>query len=228
MSITENLNDVLNQIDAIKEREELEQTISLIAVSKTFPADAVREAYQAGQRIFGENKVQEGEAKKEELASLTDIDWHLIGPLQSNKVRKAVKTFSTIHTVDSEKLAERISRIAGEETKEIDVLIQVNTSGETSKSGITPKLDELKLLAEKIIELPHITLKGLMTIGPLSTDETAIKESFENLRELRNKLEKELSLNLPELSMGMSGDFPIAMKQGATLLRVGSSIFGRR
>lgn len=227
MSIAENLEQLESTIASICAKNSLRQDVKLIAVSKTKPIEMIKEAYAYGQRLFGENKVQEGEQKATELADL-DIQWHLIGPLQKNKVRKAVNSFNYIHSVDEINLAQRISRIAVEEDKKISILIQVNTSKEESKSGIKADKSMIEELAGTILELPNIKLKGLMTIGPLYGGEKENREAFALLRSYRDHLEQVYQQKFTELSMGMSSDYEEALKEGATFLRVGSFIFGSR
>lgn len=199
--------------------------VKLVAVSKTFPPEDIRQAYDAGQKVFGENKVQELEGKVPVLPN--DIEWHLIGSLQSNKAGKAVALASWIHSVDSEKLLRRIDRLAGEAGKKINILLEINVSGEESKSGIRGA-EEAMRAARIAAELPNVSFKGLMTMAPLEAKGAALSKFFADLRELRNRMEKELSIKLPELSMGMSGDFEAAIKEGATMVRIGTAIFGKR
>lgn len=195
--------------------------ITLIAVSKTHPAPVVREAIASGAKIFGENKVQEAETKIEEIGN-EDCEWHLIGHLQSNKARKAVRLFDAIHTIDSIELAERLERICIEENKtELPVFAQIDLGGETTKSGIDEK--DLPELIEFLRSCRHLKIVGLMTLPPYFEDAEMARPFFRKLRELRDEL-------LPEgkLSMGMSHDFPLAIEEGATHVRVGTAIFGER
>lgn len=194
--------------------------VELLAVSKTFPAEAVREAYDAGQRAFGESRQQEAAPKIEVLPS--DIRWHFIGGLQRNKVRKVVAGFGCIHSVDSLRLAEYLDRVAGEEGKRPQVYLEVNVAGEASKGGFSP--DELLAAAESLPALRNIELLGLMAIPP----EEGARGWFARTRELRDLLETRSGLRLPGLSMGMSGDFEDAVKEGSTIVRVGSALFGNR
>ena len=189
-------------------------------MSKTFPAEAVREAYDAGQRAFGESRQQEAAPKIEVLPS--DIRWHFIGGLQRNKVRKVVAGFGCIHSVDSLRLAEYLDRVAGEEGKRPQVYLEVNVAGEASKGGFSP--DELLSAAESLPALRNIELLGLMAIPP----EEGARGWFARTRELRDLLETRSGLRLPGLSMGMSGDFEDAVKEGSTIVRVGSALFGNR
>ena len=194
--------------------------VELLAVSKTFPAAAVREAYDAGQRAFGESRQQEAAPKIEALPA--DIRWHFIGGLQRNKVRKVLGGFGCVHSVDSLRLAEYLDRVAGEEGKRPQVYLEVNVAGEASKGGFSP--DELLAAAESLPALGHLELLGLMAIPP----EEGARGWFARTRELRDLLEARSGLRLPGLSMGMSGDFEDAVKEGSTIVRVGSALFGNR
>lgn len=197
--------------------------VTLVAVSKTMPADRIREALRLGIRDFGENKVQELSRKAEELADLP-LRWHLVGHLQSNKVRTVLPHAALIHSLDSLHLAQKIHESL-EPGRSIDLLLQVNTSGEESKFGAAP--EELPSLAASIKGLDRLRILGLMTLGPLTEDEEAIRRSFRLLRELLPTLRR----SFPEagfLSMGMSGDFETAIEEGATHVRVGTALFGPR
>ncbi len=198
--------------------------VQLLAVSKTFPAEDIAELYSHGCRIFGESRIQELDVKAAALPA--DIEWHLIGLLQSNKVRKAVRLASVIHSVDSAALAERIDRIAGEEGKSPGVLLEVNVSGEVSKSGLAPA--ELDTVAEIAAKAQNFRWLGLMTVAPEAASADELKRIFSALRNMRDGYEKRYSRSLPVLSMGMSGDYDIAIECGATLVRIGTAIFGRR
>jgi pyridoxal phosphate enzyme (YggS family) len=200
------------------------EEITLVAVSKTWPAEWVRFAVDAGQRVFGENKVQEGEAKAPLLPSF--LDWHHIGNLQKNKVRKALAVFSTIHGVDSLELARQIDRVAAEEGLEPSVYLQVNLAREASKHGFTD--EQLRQDLEALLELSRLRIQGLMIIPPFTEDAEAARPMFAALRALRDELIDRFGVPLPGLSMGMSHDYPIAIEEGATLVRVGSAIFGSR
>jgi hypothetical protein len=197
-------------------------SVRLLAVSKTKPAEQIREAYAAGQRDFGENYVQELCAKAAALADLTDIRFHLIGPLQRNKVKLVVPVVSLVHTVDRASLAEELSKRAAAAGRMLPVLLEVNVSGEASKAGCSP--EEAPSLAAAVRELPGVALRGLMTIPPDTEDRELARPYFRRLRELRDAL----GADLPELSMGMSHDFEIAIEEGATIVRVGTAIFGAR
>jgi pyridoxal phosphate enzyme (YggS family) len=193
--------------------------VTLVAVSKTHPASAVLEAVAAGQTVFGENKIQEAEWKRPEVGAGT---WHLIGHLQSNKARKAVKVFDVIESVDSLGLAERLERICGEEGRErLPVFIQVDLAGEETKSGASES--DLPAIVDFVRTSAHLELRGLMTIPPFLDDAEEVRPYFKRLRELRDAL-------VPGggLSMGMSHDFEVAVEEGATLVRVGTAVFGER
>jgi pyridoxal phosphate enzyme (YggS family) len=199
-------------------------TVELIAVSKTHPPDVIQEAVEAGQLLFGENKTQEAKAKIPELPS--KLRWHLIGHLQSNKVRVALPLFELIHGVDSVELLGQIQSNAKQHGLYPKVLLQVNVAGESSKFGFAP--DGLLSGLEAISQIDRVEILGLMTIPPLSPSPEDSRKYFIRLRELRDRIEKELKFGLPHLSMGMSGDYRIAVEEGATLVRVGTAIFGER
>ena len=199
-------------------------SVRIVAVSKTHPADAIAEAQTGGAVIFGENKVQEAKEKFPLLKGT--FEFHLVGHLQSNKAKEAVRMFDLIHSIDSFSTAQKVDREAAAIGKKQRILVQVNTSGEESKSGINP--DEAEKLCAEIVTLDNLSLEGLMTIGPLSDDEKRIRESFILLAGLRNTIQTQRGITLPELSMGMSGDYEIAISEGATLVRIGSAIFGNR
>jgi len=198
--------------------------IKLIAVSKTRTAEEVRTACEAGQRAFGENRIQEIEEKAPALPE--DCEWHMIGHLQRNKVKSALDYVSWIHSVDSERLLNRIERIAAEKSRRITVLLQVNMSGEESKYGLRP--EGAPRLLEKALECSQVDCKGLMTMAPFGADAAELHRVFGGLRELRDRLQAEFATPLPELSMGMTSDFETAIREGATLVRIGTAIFGPR
>lgn len=195
----------------------------ILAVSKTFPNEAILEAYECGVRAFGENKVQELSAKAESLPA--DIEWHFIGHLQSNKAVKAVQYASWIHSVDSLKLLNKLDRAAGEMQKKVNILLEVN-SGEAAKSGVS--YADLPVLAEAAKNAENLCWKGLMTMAPLCDNPAVWRAAFEKLRRTRDELEVMFDVTLPELSMGMSGDYPQAVQAGATIIRIGSALFGYR
>jgi PLP dependent protein len=198
--------------------------IELVAVTKTHPAERVREAIGAGHLLFGESKVQEARAKIPLLPS--SLHWHFIGHLQRNKVRHALPLFELIHSVDSRELAQAIDRIAQEDGLHPRILLEVNVAGEASKFGFQP--DKLRQEIESLLALPRLSIEGLMCIPPLGQDAEASRKYFVTLRELRNRFEKEFELKLPHLSMGMTNDYTVAIEEGATLIRVGTAIFGER
>ena len=196
-----------------------------MAVSKTHPVGAIREAYAAGQRLFGENRVQEMQAKAPELGELSDLEMHLIGPLQNNKTGKAGELFAGVDTLDSEKTAIRLDAAAAAAGKVLPVLVEVKLSTEESKHGIAP--ETLGALLEAVAPLRNLRVSGLMTVPPLDAEGEAARPYFRRLRELR----EEHCVRFPtlrELSMGMSGDFQVAIEEGSTTVRVGTAIFGRR
>lgn len=200
--------------------------VSLLAVSKTCPAEAVREAHAAGQRDFGENYVQEALAKIDALADLRpDIAWHMIGPLQSNKTREVAARFDWVHSIDRLKLAQRLSDQRPPELAPLQVCLQVNISGEESKSGVSPA--EALALAREVAALPRLKLRGLMAIPEPAADFEAQRAPHRALRELMASLNDQ-GLALDTLSMGMSADLEAAIAEGATLVRVGTAIFGER
>ena len=202
--------------------------MTLLAVSKTFPAEAVVEAMAAGQRSFGENYLQEALDKMQEVARLqpdTAIAWHFIGPIQSNKTRPIASSFQWVHTVERLKIAQRLSEQRPEELGPLDVCIQVNISGEASKSGASE--EELPELARQIAALPKLRLRGLMAIPEATKDEAQQRAAFARLRALLDALRAQ-GLALDTLSMGMSGDLRAAVAEGATIVRIGSAIFGAR
>ena len=197
--------------------------IFFTAVSKTRTVEEMKTAEKIPWvDFFGENRVQEAETKKNSYG-VSRVPWRLIGHLQNNKVRKAIEIFDTIDSIDSIELAERIDRISGELGKKIPVLIEVNTSGEASKSGISP--ENFSELLDSIITKKNLELQGLMTVGPLTENEREIRNAFSNLRELLENAKKSTGLNLPVLSMGMSDDYLVATEEGATMIRIGRKIF---
>ncbi|HHW64907.1 MAG TPA: YggS family pyridoxal phosphate-dependent enzyme [Rhodocyclaceae bacterium] len=198
--------------------------VSLLAVSKTWPAEAVREAAAAGQRAFGENYVQEGVDKAEALREL-GLEWHFIGPLQSNKTRPVANAFDWVHGIDRMKIAERLSAQRDVHLPPLNVCIQVNVSGEASKSGVAP--DEVAALAQAVAGLPRLRLRGLMCIPEPTEDVALLRARFALLRRLRDELAA-TGLVLDTLSMGMSHDIEPAIAEGATIVRVGTAIFGER
>src|SRR6266480_2947154 len=224
-SIADNLEHVRKQIaQAAAKAGRRTDEIQLVAITKTHPAEKVREAVDAGHTLFGESRVQEARAKIPELPS--SIRWHFVGHLQKNKIRHALPLFELIHSVDSFALAEEINRIAEEDGKHPRVLLEVNVAGEGSKFGFKPETVRAEM--ESLLALPRLSIEGLMIIPPLAEEAEASRTFFVQLRELRDALEKEFDLKLPHLSMGMTNDFAVAVEEGATLVRVGTAIFGER
>ena len=200
------------------------ETIGVLAVSKAQPAACVLEAVAAGQTTFGENYVQEG-VEKINAIGRTDLEWHFIGPLQSNKTRAVAESFSWVHTIDRLKIAERLSQQRPEQLPPLQICLQINVSGEDSKSGIPPA-DAAKL-ARDVVKLPKLRLRGLMTIPAASDDPAQQRGAFRSLHQLFEQLRTD-GFDLDTLSMGMSNDIEAAIAEGATLLRVGTAIFGER
>jgi pyridoxal phosphate enzyme (YggS family) len=224
-SVAENLENVRQQIaHAAARAGRSADDIELVAVTKTHPAEKVREAIEAGQTLFGESRVQEARAKIPELPS--NVRWHFIGHLQKNKIRHALPLFELFHGVDSLALAQEINRIAADEGMHPRVLLEINVAGEGSKFGFSAK--NLRAEMESLLGLPRLSILGLMAIPPLAEQAEASRKYFAELRELRDRLQTEFRVDLAQLSMGMTHDFPIAVGEGATLVRVGTAIFGER
>lgn len=223
--IKENLAEIRESIAAAARKAgRRAESVKLIAVSKTFPPEAVQSAYNAGQRRFGENRVQELARKTAALPE--DTEWHMIGHLQSNKASLALENATYIHTVDSVKLLKKLDRIAGELGRSPKILLEINISGEESKFGAAA--EAAAELVKNALECENIRVAGLMTMAPFAASESELRFVFGSLRRLRDALQNKFGLSLPELSMGMSGDFEIAIEEGATMVRIGTSIFGRR
>ncbi len=197
-------------------------SIRLVLASKTQPSEVIRAAWEAGARDFGENYVQEAIAKRAELADLTDIRWHLIGHLQTNKAKTAARAFALIHSVDSVRLAEALAR--AQPSPHVHALIEVNLGGEVSKTGVAP--EEVAAILDAAHE--KIEIDGLMTIPPPARSAEAARPYFARLRELRDRLATESGYALSELSMGMTDDFEVAIEEGATIVRIGRAVFGER
>ena len=200
------------------------EEVELVAVSKTHDPDTIREAADAGQLVFGESRVQEARAKVPLLASR--LRWHFIGHLQKNKIRAALPFFELFHSVDSLELAQQFQRIAEEEGQRPKVLLEVNVAGEATKFGFKP--EKLEAQIEEIVALDRLEVAGLMAMAPLAPEAEHSRPYFRQLREFRDRLEHNAGVGLPQLSMGMSGDYMVAVEEGATLVRVGSAIFGTR
>ncbi len=221
MGLEKNLRSVLDQIDAAAEQVGRKgEDIKLVAVSKGHTIEEMREAYFLGIRDFGESRVNEALEKMERLPS--DIRWHFIGKLQKNKVSKVIGRFTLIHSVDSLELAERISLLSMREGLQTAILLEVNTSGEATKSGLS--FEGWREVYSKLLDLNGVSLEGLMTMAPLTEDEATIRHCFSELKHCAEKL-GERGGNLTTLSMGMSNDFPLAIQEGATLVRIGTALF---
>lgn len=223
--IPDHLSEIGARIDSACDRTGRDRiAVQLIAVSKTFSVEDIREALGAGQRIFGESRLQEAEPKIRELS--VELEWHFIGRIQRNKVRKIITHFAYIHAVDSLRLAQYMDGIAGELGLRPKVFLQVDQAGEESKGGFDPV--GLRGNFSRIIDLKHLDVVGLMVIPPAVEVAELSRQWFCDLRILRDSLESDFSTKLPYLSMGMSGDFEVAVEEGATHVRVGSAIFGKR
>ena len=226
--LRENLEKVRERIAAAARRAGRQaDEVTLIAVTKTHPAEAIRAAYDAGLRHFGENRVQEWEGKRESVAGL-EATWHLIGHLQSNKAARAAKAFDCIDSIDDFSLAQRLDRAWQESgsDRKLRVLIEVQVAPEESKSGADPK--EIASLVEKAAALTHLELAGLMCIPPFLENAEKVRPFFRRLRELRDNVSSQTGRALPVLSMGMSHDFEVAIEEGATEVRLGTALFGER
>ena len=227
--IEKNYKQILENIDLVKKRFGIARDIKVVAVSKTHPVEAIKYAIEAGIRDFGENYAQELKTKYELLKQISDVqpNWHFIGHLQTNKVKYIIPFVKLIHSLDSVHLANEINRQAEKHNRVVDVFVQVNTSGEESKFGCEPK--EALPLIEQIGQLPNLRVIGLMTIGSFSTDENTIRKEFRLLRSIFEESKQKFpELPLTELSMGMTNDYMIAVEEGATILRIGTAIFGER
>jgi pyridoxal phosphate enzyme (YggS family) len=223
--IASNLQAVHQSIArAVRKAQRRVEDVTLLAVSKTFPASTVREAYAAGQRVFGENYVQEALDKIEALCDLP-LEWHFIGPIQSNKTRTIAENFAWVHSIDRLKIAERLSAQRPQDMPPLNVCLQVNVSAEDSKSGVAPGM--LQELAQLVSGLPRLKLRGLMTIPAPAEGLAMQRRPFAQLRELLQQLNSQ-GMMLDTLSMGMSQDLEAAILEGATIVRVGSAIFGQR
>jgi pyridoxal phosphate enzyme (YggS family) len=224
-SIPDNLQAVNERIAAAARAAGREPAaVALLAVSKTHAPALIEEAFGSGQRAFGENYVQEALDKMAALAHLA-IEWHLVGPLQSNKTRAAAERFQWVHTLDREKIARRLSEQRPQAMPPLDVLVQVNVSGEASKSGVAPR--EAAALAKAVAALPRLRLRGLMTVPEATDDERLQRARFREVRELYESLRRE-GLALDTLSMGMTADMEAAIAEGSTMVRIGTAIFGER
>ena len=231
MSIRENITQVRNRIQAAATRARRDaKKIELMAVSKTVSAESIREAYEAGMRLFGENRVQEFTEKTTALRELTEARWHMIGHLQTNKMGSAIELFDAIDSVDSLRLARKLNAAALQAEKKLPVLIEINIGGEQAKTGVAPDSEELNQLLSSASELTNLEIRGLMALPPYSDDPEQARPYF---RRMRKKFDEISNLRLHAvrmdiLSIGMSHDFEIAIEEGATRIRVGTAIFGPR
>ena len=231
VSVSENIAKIQEQIAAASKRGgRRAEEVALMAVTKTHPAEKIREAYEAGLRLFGENRVQEFAGKAAALANLAGTEWHMIGHLQTNKAGKAVELFSAIDSVDSVKLAEKLNASGQALGKKLQVLIEINIGGEGAKSGVAPESPELEALLQAAPRLESLFFRGLMAVPPFTNDVQGARPYFRKLRELRNTMgARNLSgISMDILSMGMSHDFGVAIEEGSTCVRVGTAIFGER
>jgi pyridoxal phosphate enzyme (YggS family) len=231
MSITQNVNEIRKRIAAAASRAGRHpEEITLMAVSKTFAPERIREAYASGLRVFGENRVQEFSGKAGALADLEDAEWHMIGHLQTNKTAKAVELFTAVDSVDSLRLAEKLNSSARQNSKRLRVLIEINVGGEEAKSGVPPESSELADLLHAAPRLEQLEFRGLMTVPPLADDPGQARPYFRKLRELRDQIaaRRFAGVGMEVLSMGMSHDFEVAIEEGSTCVRVGTAIFGER
>ena len=228
VNIRENLDRLREEIrTAAKRSGRTEEDILLVAVTKTRPVEDIIEAVRLGITAVGENRVQELLEKKAGWPENISVQWRLIGHLQKNKVRKVFGEVSAIDSVDSLDLAKRLSAEGERQGRVLPVLVEVNTSGEKSKNGLFPE-EALPVLGDILGGCPFLSVEGLMTIGPLTEDETLVRRAFACLRKLAEKARRDFSRPLPELSMGMSGDFSRAIEEGSTMVRIGSALFGER
>jgi len=231
MSVATNIASIQERITAAAGRAGRNPNeIALMAVTKTQPPERIREAYDAGQRLFGENRVQEFAAKVDALRDLRDAEWHMIGHLQNNKAARTVELFRSVDSVDSLKLAVKLNNAAHALSKKLEVLIEINLGGEAAKSGVAPDSFELEhlLLAAQVSEA--LAFRGLMTVPPFTEDPQGARPYFRKLRELRDTIaaRKLPAIAMDQLSMGMSHDFEVAIEEGSTCVRVGTAIFGDR
>jgi hypothetical protein len=239
MTIAENILFVRETIAAACARARRDPAeVTLLAVSKTHPVSTILEAVAAGVQHFGENRVEEATTKIPEAnrQSSIPLTWHMIGHVQSRKAREVVPLFQVVHSVDSLKLAEKLSRLMSEQGSKLDILLEINVSGEESKSGIAAAnwssnmavRDQVWKTVEQILALPGLNVRGLMTMAPIVNDMEHTRPVFANLAALRRALIESFGVEMPDLSMGMTDDYPIAIEEGATMVRVGRAIFGQR
>ena len=231
MAITDNIARIRERISQAAARAgRSPDSVILMAVSKVVEPERIRQAYQAGIRVFGENRVQEFDGKASALADLKEAEWHLIGHLQTNKAKKAVELFHAVDSVDSLRLAEKLNQAAEQANKTLTVLIEINVGGEESKSGVAPASSELEELLQGFQKLQNLEVRGLMTIPPFTENPQDGRPYFRRLRELRDTIANRRlpRIQMDVLSMGMSHDFEVAIEEGSTCVRVGTAIFGER
>ena len=231
MSIADNVTLVREQIRAAAGRAgRSPNDVTLMAVSKTFPAERIREAYVAGIREFGENRVQEFAGKIDALRNLGEAHWHMIGHLQSNKAARATELFDAVDSLDSLRLAQKLNEGAGAAGRKLAVLIEINVGGEAAKTGLAPDSEELQSILAAAPGLEHLQFRGLMTVPPFTDDPQQARPYFRKLREIRERVAGQHlpSVSMDVLSMGMSHDFEVAIEEGSTCVRVGTAIFGER
>jgi pyridoxal phosphate enzyme (YggS family) len=231
MTIAQNISAVREKILAATRLAGRDaQDVELMAVTKTVGVEHIREAYQAGIRLFGENRVQEFESKNEALRDFYGVRWHMIGHLQSNKAARAAQFFASIESVDSLRIARRLNDASAVLGKILPVLIEINIGGEQAKSGVAPDSEELEQLLRAAPELPNLAFQGLMTVPPYAEDPERSRPFFRKIRELANGINarKLMGIEMSTLSMGMSHDFEVAIEEGATRVRLGTAIFGER
>jgi pyridoxal phosphate enzyme (YggS family) len=231
MSVSQNVADLKTRIAvAARRKGRRPEDVVLMAVSKTVPPDKIREAYQAGLRLFGENRVQEMAAKADAVRNLKAAEWHMIGHLQSNKSLKAAELFGAVESVDSVRLAEKLNAATEQVGKTLAVLIEINVGGEAAKSGLAPESPELQAILQAAKRLPYLEFRGLMTVPPFTDDPDGARPFFRKLRKLRDGIAHARwpNVSMDILSMGMSRDFEIAVEEGSTCIRVGTALFGER
>jgi len=231
MSVADNIARIQERIQSATTRAGRDASeITLMAVSKTFPADSIREAYDAGIRVFGENRVQEFAGKIDAVRDLAGADWHLIGHLQTNKAAKAAELFHAVDSVDSVRLAKKLNEAAAVAGKKLPVLVELNVGGEAAKTGMPADSVEFDQLLSTAPQLEHLLIHGMMTVPPYTEDPQQARPFFRKLREVRDQVAKRQlpGVSMEVLSMGMSHDFEVAIEEGSTCVRVGTAIFGSR
>ena len=226
MSLKENLVKIKEKISSIQEKTGLQNKVEIVAVTKTHPFQIIRNSYEAGFLSIGENRIQEASAKFESFELMPNLKKRFIGHLQSNKIKKCTNLFDTIDTVDNIKLLKKISKVIKEKKRKTSVLLQINTSKDAQKKGFSP-IDIENILA--CFEIEGVIIEGLMTMAPFTNNKKVIRESFKKLRVLKEEINAQLkNERISELSMGMSNDYKIAIEEGSTMIRLGTSLFGAR